>query len=311
LFGDSDNTTRRRLIWAYDEAQSLESLVAPTHRELFGDAVSEVMLADSPIYTGGINKNEVMRKCYRTPGQILVAAHAIGMGLFREGGMLSGLTTQEDWRSLGYEVQGDFRRVGEMIHLERPPENSLNIVADLYGKPVLTFQPFASRTDEIDVVAEQIKQDIMQEGLKASRELLVIALGEPWEASKIQETMARALQQRGIDYFVPATPKPNMLKADKDNRKPDKFWYEGAVTVSRIHQAKGNEADVVYVLGFDNIAKREADVNARNQVFVALTRTKGWAHLSGVGEHPLFDEMKTVIKSKQAFSFVFRRSGSG
>ncbi len=308
LFGDSDNTTRRRLIWAYDEAQSLESLVAPTHRELFGDAVSDVMLADSPIYPGGINKNEVMRKCYRTPGQILVAAHSIGMGLFREGGMLSGLTTQEDWRSLGYEVQGDFRRVGEMIHLERPPENSLNIVADLYGKPVLTFQPFASRTDEIDVVAEQIKQDIMQEGLKASRELLVIALGEPWEASKIQETMARALQQRGIDYFVPATPKPNMLKADKDNRKPDKFWYEGAVTVSRIHQAKGNEADVVYVLGFDNIAKREADVNARNQVFVALTRTKGWAHLSGVGEHPLFDEMKTVIKSKQAFSFVFRRA---
>lgn len=100
-----------------------------------------------------------------------------------------------------------------------------------------------------------------------------------------------------------------MLKLkNKYDRIPDTFGHEGAVTVSRIHQAKGNEADVVYVLGFDNIAKQEADVNARNQVFVALTRTKGWAHLSGVGEHPLFDEMKTVIKSKQAFSFVFRRA---
>lgn len=45
-----------------------------------------------------------MRVSYRTPGPILVAAHALGMGLLREGGMLSGPTQQKDWDRLGYEV---------------------------------------------------------------------------------------------------------------------------------------------------------------------------------------------------------------
>ena len=36
-----------------------------------------------------------MQRCYRTPGPILTAAHAIGMGLLRDEGMLRGLTTRK------------------------------------------------------------------------------------------------------------------------------------------------------------------------------------------------------------------------
>jgi superfamily I DNA and RNA helicase len=35
-----------------------------------------------------------MRRCYRTPGQILTAAHAMGMGLLRPEGMLTGITNK-------------------------------------------------------------------------------------------------------------------------------------------------------------------------------------------------------------------------
>lgn len=74
-----------RIIWAYDEAQSLDSLAVPNARTLFGDELA-LILTGGTQYGSGIQKNEVMKRCYRTPGPILVAAHALGMGLLRPGG---------------------------------------------------------------------------------------------------------------------------------------------------------------------------------------------------------------------------------
>ncbi len=81
----------RRLIWAYDEAQCLDSLAIPTAREVFGKSFSSLLQGQ---YEGGIKRSTVMHRCYRTPGPILTAAHAIGMGLLREEGMISGVTTK-------------------------------------------------------------------------------------------------------------------------------------------------------------------------------------------------------------------------
>jgi superfamily I DNA and RNA helicase len=82
---------------------------------------------------------------------------------------------------------------------------------------------------------------------------------------------------------------------------------EGGVTVSRVPRAKGNEADMVYVVGFDNVARNESDVSLRNQLFVALTRTRGWATLSGVGNYPMYEEMQRVIQSGDTFTFTYKR----
>lgn len=309
LFAEAqrDLSGHRRLVWAYDEAQSLDSLTIPTYREVFGDEVSRVMLAGGVSYTGGISKNEVMPRCYRTPGPILTAAHTIGMGLLHPKGMISGLTTREDWRKLGYEVDGDFRRIGNVIHLRRPAENSLNVVPKLYGREVLSFQTFGSRGEEVDELARRVKHDVEGEGLEPSRELLVIVLGDHWEATRLQGSVARALSKEGLTYFIPGAKRTNTLDTKGPNRAPNAFWHPGAVTVSRIHQAKGNEADVVYIVGFDHLATRESDITYRNQIFVALTRSRGFAQLSGVGEHPMFDEMRQVIAAGQQFSFTFLR----
>lgn len=89
---------------------------------------------------------------------------------------------------------------------------------------------------------------------------------------------------------------------------PNQFWYEGAITVSRIYRAKGNEADLVYVVGFDQVAQEESNIMLRNQLFVALTRARGWVHLSGVkGNSPLYQEMEQVIQSGNRFTFTFKR----
>ncbi|MFH7024334.1 MAG: ATP-binding domain-containing protein [Heteroscytonema crispum UTEX LB 1556] len=62
-----------------------------------------------------------------------------------------------------------------------------------------------------------------------------------------------------------------------------------------IHRAKGNEADMVYVVGLDKIAKNESNIMLRNQLFVALTRSRAWVQVSGVGNYPMYDEFNQVI----------------
>ena len=303
---DPRTADQRRLIWAYDEAQSLDSLVIPTYREVFGDEVSKVMLSGGVSYGGNIAKNEVMARCYRTPGPIIAAAHAIGMGLLRPEGVLSALTTKESWQKLGYHVEGDFRRLGTAVTLTRPRENSPNAVPELYPKGVLTFNTYTSRGDEVDMLARLVERDL-REGLQASRDLLVVTLGDYYAAKEAQTWLARALAAKGISYFIPGARCANTLDPKWPDNDPNSFWCEGALTLARVHQAKGNEAEIIYVVGLDNIANREDDITLRNQLFVALTRSKGWAHLSGVGESALFEEMRSVMACGEVLSFTFNR----
>lgn len=301
-----EHSHERRLIWAYDEAQSLDTQKIPTAPELFG---SDPVLkrAVSGKHKGGIKKTEIMRCCYRTPGPILTSAHAIGMGLLRPEGMLSGITDKDNWDRIGYKVTGDFRRVGQPITLHRPAENSPNPVPEFWGEPVLEFETYGSRQEELTALVEKIQHNIVHDGLNPSRDILVVVLGSNSEAIDLETQVAGFLMQQGIDIYIPSAPSSNILKFEWQVSQPNNFWCDGAVTVSRVPRAKGNEADMVYVVGFDNVARNESDVNCRNQLFVALTRTRGWANLSGVGNYPMYDEMRQVITSGDTFTFTYKR----
>ncbi|MBW4650762.1 MAG: pentapeptide repeat-containing protein [Kastovskya adunca ATA6-11-RM4] len=292
----------RRLIWGYDEAQSLESLSIPNASELFGEELGHLVTGQ---YAGGIKKSEIMHRCYRTPHPILTAAHGIGMGLLRQGGMLTGITRAADWQAIGYEVKGHFTP-GQQITLRRPPENSPNLVPQLWEKPVLEFVAYRSRQEELTALVENILYNLLYDGLKPSREILVIVLGKNFEAMRLEADAAEFLMSQGIDIYIPSAADCNILYTDKTKRDPNKFWCEGGVTVSRIHRAKGNEADMVYVVGLDNVAKDESNLYLRNQLFVALTRARGWVKLSGVGSYSLYEEMWRVMQSGDTFTFTFR-----
>jgi superfamily I DNA and RNA helicase len=292
----------RRLIWGYDEAQSLESLSIPNASELFGEELGHLVTGQ---YAGGIKKSEIMHRCYRTPHPILTAAHGIGMGLLRQGGMLTGITRAADWQAIGYEVKGHFTP-GQQITLRRPPENSPNLVPQLWEKPVLEFVAYRSRQEELTALVENILYNLLYDGLKPSREILVIVLGNNFEAMRLEADAAEFLMSQGIDIYIPSAADCNILYTDKTKRDPNKFWCEGGVTVSRIHRAKGNEADMVYVVGLDNVAKDESNLYLRNQLFVALTRARGWVKLSGVGSYSLYEEMWRVMQSGDTFTFTFR-----
>ena len=294
---------QRRLIWAYDEAQSTESLNVPTASELFGEKLGHLVTGQ---YPGGIKKSEIMYKCYRTPGDIITAAHAIGMGLLRPEGMLTGITRVTDWKAIGYEVSGRFIS-GEQVTIRRDRQNSPNIIPDLWENPVIEFHTYPSRQAELTALANKIIANLRQDGLKPSRDILVIVLGTGFETLKLETYVANFLLKQGIDIYIPSAPDCNIIASDRQKSDPNRFWCEGGVTVSRIHRAKGNEAEMVYLVGLDNIAKNESNIQPRNQLVVGLTRARGWVNLSGIGDYPLYEEMQQVIQSGTSFTFTFKR----
>jgi superfamily I DNA and RNA helicase len=274
-----------RLIWAYDEAQDLGSLSAPQPKNVFGtDEDGELRVDMSGSYSDGVQKSHVMRTAYRTPRSVLMAAHGIGMGLERHEGPIQTVTRQEGWRSLGYEVEGDFRQTGTPVRVTRPRENSPHPLADESGaKPFLRRKWFDGRRSEIHWVADQIAEDI-DAGMRP-RNVLVVGLG--YRVRNHKGTLSQALADHGVEVT---------FDWEESNKQ---FALEGAVTASSIRRAKGNEAGSVYVVGLDTVDSNGSmsPIQRRNAAFVALTRTTAWCTVTGVQESAVLDEFDRVFDS--------------
>ena len=310
--GNIGEIPQKRLIWAYDEIQSLDSLKIPTASELFGDKLGQLVTGE---YSNGIQKTEIMSRCYRVPWEILTAAHGLGLGLLRSQGLLTGTVWTEDWEMLGYEVilsnpklkekslVNAYLTTEETITLKRSEENSLNPMAQLWKQPLIEFEAYHSRSDELIDLSDRLIYNLKIDGLRPSREILIIVLGIGWEAIQLQTYIANFLIQQGIDIFIPGTSDCNILKPSYNNAHGNQFWCEGGVTISRIHRAKGQGADMVYIVGLEQVAIAENNLNFRNQLFVAMTRSRGWLRLSGLGSYPFYEEVSQVIKSGNTFTF--------
>ncbi|NHN58469.1 MULTISPECIES: NERD domain-containing protein [Halorussus] len=285
----------KRLIWAYDEAQNLQTLTAPSPTNVFGtDEAGEPVVDLRGTYEGGVQKSQVMRRAYRTPRSVLMLAHALGMGLVRDGGAVQAITTQDGWESIGYEVEsGDFRKFGDPVELTRPAEHSPHPLADeTAATPFAAFQSFADKGEEVEWVADRVADDIADHGLAPER-ILVVPLGEYWSSKETGERLADELESRGVT--------PNLVWEGSK----DVFAEDGAVTVSRVNRAKGNQAAMVYVVGVEHVeddARRADLVQRRNEAFVALTRTEAWCTVTGTGDdEPIFHEIEDINRQVSWF----------
>ena len=297
------NLSLKRLIWAGDSTQSLTSTKIATARELFGENHSHLVWGQ---YANGINKTELMTRCYRTPEFIFTVAQGISMGLLRPQGLLMGFNCAADWEALGYQVKthrGQFQP-GEKVTVEyvsNPPQHP---ISNLWHQPLIQFKVYPSRPAELTALAENILHNLKVDGLRPSREILVIILGASYQAIFLEKAVAQALMQQGIDIFIPGAPDCNCLDFNPQAANPNQFWCEGGVTISRINRAKGNEADMVYLVGLDRIASQEHHLYFRQQLFIGFTRSRGWVHLSGIGSYPFYHELWRVMKRQGHFTFT-------
>jgi superfamily I DNA and RNA helicase len=279
----------KRLHWAYDEAQGIGSLVVPDGRTLFGseDDLAKVRLD---------RRCRVFTRCYRVPQLLLMVAQAVNMGLFRKDGPLQAITRSRTWKTLGYEVQGAFHRKSE-VELRRLPETNVHPLdtdpwfSGLAGAP-LVLRPFPGDGEQ-EWVAEEVAKDIRR-GFAPS-DILVTSLRD-WKAKEHTERLEAALSARGV----------RVLRTDlRENHSV--FKKEGAVTLSDVFRAKGNEAWKVYVTRFDLAAGRrgpgsEAEVLKRNEAYVALTRARLWCVVTGRAS-PIFAEAEEAMRQFPVFKF--------
>lgn len=288
-----------RLIWAYDEVQSLESLSIPTTIDIFGTYPDGSLIVDlEGTYTGGegeIEKDMILHRCYRTPRPVLVAAHIFGMGLLRPQGAIQFIPTQGGWEDIGYEVvSGEFQPL-HRVTIRRPKANSPNLLEDLAGySNLVKMNSFAERNYELAWVAEQIHQNLTEDELQP-HEIAVVCLDWKKMDAHFGQLYGR-LAKLGI-------------QAARIGMDTDKgvFQKQNHVTLTGIFKAKGNEASVVYVIGFDQIGSNpRLVVQERNQAFTAMTRARGWCILTGIGKEVeiLFNEIKNILSNPEEINFT-------
>jgi len=297
------NGAEKRIIWAYDEFQSLRDTEIKGPSELFGlGPDGKPNLPDSVLdgkYAGDIPKDFVLPNCYRTPRPILMTAHGVAMGLYtkRPSEMFY---HPADWQAIGYRVNEPralMITAGDQVEIERPDENSRNILEDLLRqnnkKPLklVQIEGFGSNDEQTDFVAKKIVNLTQEQGVSPD-EIIIINL----KSGSNKESMLalqRVLTQKGIKSVIPGYVESADVFKPKDH-----------VTITTPFRAKGNEANIVFVVNAQRVAS-DFTLRMRNAFFVAVTRSRGWCYISGYGSGmgDLIAEVESIKQDFPKFRF--------
>jgi superfamily I DNA and RNA helicase len=292
------STEPHRICWAYDELQSLYAEKISDPESLFGVDETDkprVSLEGAP-YPGGIEKDLVLHKSYRCPRSVLMLAHAIGLGLYNPKGPIQMLGDESSWAALGYEVESGQLQTGEQVVIHRPAENSPNPIPNIYEgqQEVVKLEVFSDRDAEFDWIAKSIYEDVKIEGV-APEQVVVICL----DALSMKNYLP-AIQKRLFDLKIPSTI-PGLID------EASAFGEPGAVTLSTVFRTKGSEAYVVYICGFEALDNYAEVVENRNRAFTAISRSKAWVRITGVGNQmrAVQKEIQSILNNLPRFRFEF------
>jgi superfamily I DNA and RNA helicase len=284
---------RKSIVWAYDELQDIMNVKIRQPDELFGpdgDGQPCVDLDRSSRYVPpGATNDAVLSKCYRNQRNILVTAHALGFGVYKN--IVQLLESSAHWQDVGYEVPTGELKTGKPVTVVRPDRNSPLPIPDTPEFPLLQWHTANDIDEEVDWVASNVKL-LIGAGL-APEEVLVISLDDR-HAKPYLSRVSEKLASLGISS--------NNIIADPYNEPP--FTIAGKVSLSTVYRAKGNEAAAVFALGVDAVETRSRD--GRNKIFTAFTRSKAWLRVSGIGAAAdrLFKELDTAYGKAPVIEFI-------
>jgi superfamily I DNA and RNA helicase len=288
--------------WAYDDLQSLFSIEIPKPEELFGmdDKGKPLVTLEGEDYPGRIEKDLILKQSYRCPPQVLMVAHAIGLGLYSKRGCVQMLPSVDSWNAIGYEItKGNLTKDSE-VEIFRPPENSPNRISEIYkgDQSLVTVNVFSERAEELKWIAESIERDVREQGI-APESIVVISL-DAFEAKTYTAQLQYMLSSMNIESVIPGFIDDTAVFAEL-----------GRVTLSTVHRAKGNEAPIIYILGFESLYDYVNPVENRNKAFTSISRAKAFVRITGVG--PSMQEAKNeidgVLRDFPYFRFIFPDMG--
>lgn len=288
----------RNIIWAYDELQSIMSARKKINTDIFGiytdggEHLMDFERSRNKYYD--LSNDIVLRKCYRNPREILVVAHALGLGVYSDHPVQM-LENKEHWEDVGYNVTKGDCIDGEFTEIYRPEENSPLSIATLQTTNDIIKTFVADDFDsEIQWVCNEVISYI-EDGLFPN-DILVICLNDS-RAKEYYLKLSELLSEKRIMVN-------NIL--DNPYGIPD-FNVDNHITLSRVHHAKGNEAACVFVMGIDSIESQMLTREGRNKLFTSFTRAKAWLRVSGIGlSADIFvKEINTAIEHIPYMKFTY------
>lgn len=297
----------KRLVYAYDELQNLSDDSVPAPEEIFGKDTN-----GKPKVTFGDKDptqptaDLILDRCYRTSYPILVTAHAIGFGIYRdsEPGTSTGLVQMFDdtklWEDVGYKIVAGQLEGGKNVTLRRTHESSPRYLAN-HSPPedLMQFITFKSDEDQAKWLARSIEQNITDDDLDPS-DIMVINI-DPTNTRQYVGPIRALLKDMKIHSHFAGV-----------DTSPDVFIENGveSVTFTGIHRAKGNEAAMVYIVNADyGLSFTRNLASVRNRLFTAITRSKAWVRVAGVGREmeKLEREYSKLLENDFRLSFCYPR----
>lgn len=260
----------KRIIFAYDELQSLNSTQMPGIDEMFGkdeNGNSRVKLLN---HEGEARQDIVLPVCYRNTPWALALAHALGFGIYREGDLVQLFDDMGLWNSIGYKVIGGEAKFGQQVRLARRDDSYPAYFKELLRpEDAIQIRSFGTVQGQYHWAVSQIEHDIKENELDPD-DILVI-FPDAYYAKNQYNDFQRYLDMKGIS---------SILAGVTANR--DTFRIPGHVTCSSIYRAKGNEAPMVYILNTEYCARGSELITLRNKLFTAITRSRAWIRICGV-----------------------------
>lgn len=293
---------KKRLVYAYDELQSLNAAGLPPAQEIFGTRPNGQprVSFDGP---DGVKRDIILKKCYRNSRPVLTAAHAVGFGIYRPAppdsrtGLVQMFERKELWHDIGYSVVAGRLEDDHEVALARDGSTSPTYLEQgLPSSDLIEFICFEDKKEQDAWVASSIKRNLEGDELRPND--LMVVNPNPLSTRKNVGSIRGELLEAGIASHL----------AGVDGSADVFFLDEGnSVTFTGIHRAKGNEAAMVYVVNaHEQLSTRLNLASVRNRLFTAITRSKAWVRVTGFGDEmvELMAEYRRIVE--EDFTLRFR-----
>lgn len=295
----------KRLVYAYDELQSLTESSLPPPEELFGLAADGTpnVVFEEPV-KGRPSQDIILEKCYRNSRPVLATAHSLGFGIYRNTdpktgtGLIQMFDRPELWTDVGYIIKSGALEDGHNVVLARTPDSSPQFLeAPANVDHLIEFVRFDDAQQQADWLVARIETNLLNDEL--NHDDIIVINPDPLTTVKQVALPRRMLFDKGIQSHVAGvdTASDVFFRSEQDS-----------VAFTGIFRAKGNEAGMVYVINAQDCYGGPYNVGrVRNQLFTAITRSKAWVKVLGIGSDMdrLKEEFDRVAEQDFQLSFQY------
>jgi superfamily I DNA and RNA helicase len=202
------------------------------------------------------------------------------------------------WEEIGYRLKEGELKAGSSVTLVRTEETSPKFLEEHSAiDDLVQFVCFDNEVEQATWVVSAIRNNIEHDELR--HDDIVVINPDPLTT----RTKVGMVRSRLLDLGINS----HLAGVDTD---PDIFFRPdvSSVTFTGIYRAKGNEAGMVYILNAQDCDSSSWNLaSIRNRLFTAITRSKAWVRVLGMGNgmRNLVREYEDLKKNNFELRFTF------